>query len=556
MHQSNCVTSSVAAASKRDPVAEYNRLYAISPELAHWLVWHKTSRGQFTTLQHRSWQLGIITDRATRKVIRKCSQIGMTEYAINQVFTLAAQGKSGLYVLPRNLDVGKFTPRRIDRLIKSVPYYAANCASGHKDSDSKSQKSLFGVDWQFIGSGTETNFYEVAADHLTIDEHDKCNLKNLTYAFDRLRSAHNPTWLKIGNPTVPGRGIDEQYELSTKNAWQLKCPHCNEWQELSWERNVVRQDDSGHWMLRLDQCPIYSCDAGVVCAKCERAIDRLAVGEWIAENQTAEVAGYSVSAIFGDPRSAYGHGSIRELFAAFLEGERNATAEQRFWNNLIGVPFAGDTSSITETMLLNCVDESYRMPESAKDTFIGVDVGKILHVHILAPYRDQNSVPCLEYVHPPCTVREFSDVKSLARRFDCSVGIVDGEPETRAAREMVESDIVGRWFLGDYRTGTKEAREQAENKKLAIMNRTESLDALRDMFRHRRIRLAPNYPSWDNGDFVKQMTAAVRVMDEETGRYSWQDYGKPDHHQHAANFALRAAEIGRYDRSVDMGSWV
>jgi|CXWL01.1.fsa_nt_gi hypothetical protein len=478
----------------------------------------------------------------------------MTEYAINQVFTLAAQGKSGLYVLPRNLDVGKFTPRRIDRLIKSVPYYAANCASGHKDSDSKSQKSLFGVDWQFIGSGTETNFYEVAADHLTIDEHDKCNLKNLTYAFDRLRSAHNPTWLKIGNPTVPGRGIDEQYELSTKNAWQLKCSHCNEWQDLSWERNVVRQDDSGHWMLRLDQCPIYSCDAGVVCAKCERAIDRLAIGEWIAENQTAEVAGYSVSAIFGDPRSAYGHNSIRELFAAFREGERNSTAEQRFWNNLIGVPFAGNTSGISDAMLSACVDPEYRMPSTAENTFGGCDVGKLYHVHIGVATKNAQGERGLD----PCfigTVPSLNDLHSLIIQYGAHRGVIDAAPEYHGVRQFL-ADHKG-WLACRYREGKDESRPLDINwdDQLVSANRTESLDDSLSMWRRGLHRLPSNFHSLDGGDFLAQMKAPIRIWDEDRQRYRWEEYGKPDHHRHADNYMLMAAKAYNFDIGVAY-AWV
>ena len=247
------------------------------------LHFHRNTHDERMSFKLRPWAYRLWADRSDHIVLVKSSQVGATEWLICDMMVEAANNREGTYILPTDKWRNEFVPRRIDKTINRVPLYRAYTSTAKKDTDMKSQKVFFTKNWRFVGTNSEKNFYEAPADTLLFDEYDKCDQGNLIYAYDRLGAAEQPKTRIVGNPTMPGYGIDAKFDLSDKKYWFIQCSHCNERQQLDWFVNVVRRDDSGSFVLR-DSLQSSSSDGSggdalVCCRRCFKPIDRLMDGE-------------------------------------------------------------------------------------------------------------------------------------------------------------------------------------------------------------------------------------------------------------------------------------
>jgi len=509
-------------------------------------------------LDNRAWQIDILRDTADQIAIAKASKVGVTELMVAGVFYEASRGNTGMYVLPTHSVRSRFVTTRIDPMLLTVPHYAANVSRTRKDVDAKGEKTLFGKTWAFVGSNNPKDFYEFTADMMVIDELDQCQATSLVYAADRTGSARADRWWKLGNPTVENSGIDAIYRASDAKVWMVRCTHCNHEQPLTWFKNFVFQDDSGHWQLRSDAQGLTSLqksggggvtqDASAVCIKCGGLVDRLSQGAWVPQFAGRPVSGYQVSRLFGAPgndNATRPRPIIREEFAHWLAAQSNATKLQAFYNNRLGLPFAAEGSKITEAVLARC-ESDYTMPETAEATVAGVDVGSVFHVHV---EQVQNGIRRKLFVG---TVRDWNDLQLLCHRYGVMVGVIDAMPEQHAAKEWCEHHPG--WYRCNYSVSEKgkmDIRVDHLDATIAC-NRTASLDESYEHWLRGQVEIPRDWRTLDGGDFVSQMCAATRVYDEDKQRYEWRENNQPDHHQHADNYCrLAATEV-----SGRPGVWV
>ena len=496
---------------------------------------HKTTKGDKMNFDRRPWATQLWCDNSPDIVLVKSSQIGATEWLICDMMVEAASNREGIYILPTDKWRNEFVPRRIDKTIARVPLYRDHTSTEKKDSDMKSQKRFFGRSWRFVGANSDKNFYEAPADTLIFDEFDKCDQNNLIYAYDRLGASDNPKTRIVGNPTMPGFGIDAKFDQSDKKQWFVLCSHCNERQQLDWFVNVVRRDDDGSFVLRDSSFHVSSNtgsggDADMYCRRCSKSIDRLMDGEWVAEYLDNKVSGYQVSKLFGDART---RPVIAEMFDEFIDAQANAGNLQRFYNNVLGVPYEAAGSRITGEMLDNCVSN-----ESASRSSVigGVDVGGRLHVVL----RDSDRRPVFIG-----TVADFDELDFVVKSHNCQGGVIDALPETHSVKSFCATHPG--WYACRYGANDPKTMRPKVNhiNRTVDTGRTESLDALYADLHEQRIGMSPDWRSIDNGDYSKQMQAATRVLDESKNppRYVWDEGAKADHYHHAENYCAIAARL-------------
>lgn len=488
----------------------------------------------------RLWLIDIYFDNSEQIVIQKSSQISITEMMLCELFAQAYQGRAVLYVLPTDILVYGFTPRRIDNLIGRVKLYRDSCGNTRKASDSKKQKTLFGVDCNIVGANSDLNFYEKPCDVLIIDEHDKCDQDNLKIAWDRLESAKQNIVRIIGNPTFTGVGINERFEDSDHKEWLIRCDACGEWQPFDWFKNVVRKIDDKHYELRdnsfrgLEENS--DGDASVLCRRCDKPIDRLKDGRWVAKHPGREISGYHASSIFGNPRP----GTILRLYQQFTAGLTNPTAMQLFYNNRLGLPYDAEGTKIDAALLRACADAEYSMPLKHDGPCVaGVDIGNQLHVTITENHKGKE-----RYVFIGC-LASYDELRQVVDRFNVRMGVMDAGPEIHEPRKFVR-ETPGAWYLCRYNLNDK-LRQGAkcnygnmfvDHKSRSIsVNRTESLDESMENYVSQSAILPGNYATLDGGEFVKQMMMPTRVKEERpdgTFRYIWTK--GVDHYRHSDNY--------------------
>lgn len=510
------------------------------PRLALAMFCHKNTRGEPMSFDRRPWQIGILKDNADDLTVMKCVQVGVTDIMICDLMVNAMTGRPVMYVLPRDSDVNSFTPRRIGKLIQRSEFYKENCRAGRRESDTKKQKTLFGVDCFFVGSQAEENFHEKPIDTLIFDEMDKCNQNNLHVAYDRLAASDHPRVRKIGNPTIAARSIAKAFDATDQRWWFIQCDHCNERQRLSWFKNVVRQESEREWFLRSpDGVPNNdSQDVDILCAKCERPINRLAPGEWVPEIAGIKSHGYQCSRLFADARHLP---VIRMLWDLWLDSQSSLFRIQEFHNKALGLPFKHDGACLTLDVLSGCAEPGYSFPMTAEATTGGIDVGSVLHIVISQPNDDGRNR--IVYVGT-CPV-DLEEAAFILNQYGCDQGVIDGLPEQKFAKDLC-AEFPG--FYRCYYQRTEDRNMQLNvnhEEQKVVVDKTESLDKSFFQWVKKLNIISDSVPEICGGDFLDQMTAPVRVLNEDSNppRYVWDEGSSADHFRHADNYRCVGIEI-------------
>lgn len=540
--QKSVETSRPLTVSEADQFA-YQDIMRSWPRLGFAIFHHRPTNGPAMEIAARPWMIQPYKENAAFQVFKKASQIGVTELEICDLFGLASQGVSGIYVFPTDRWRNEEVANRLDRLINRVPFYAANCGTigiHKKDVQARGIKTIFGSVWKFVGSEQINNFFGTPAQGLIIDEYDRCNQANLVYALDRLAAAANPRLRILGNPTIGGYGIDAKFADSNKNYWWTKCDKCGEFQRLDWFTHFIEQGANGRPIFRDsredgDACPI--------CSHCSEPFNRCGEGEWRAENPASKIAGYQLSRLFADSRT--GLPVIRDLFVEWVAAQSNMTALQRFYNNILGETFEASGVKITEATLAGCVDPAW-LPMAPNGTRVcGADIGLGLHT-IIYEVRDGKLWQVFAGV---CS--DYGDLARCADAHGATVGVLDAGPEIHAPREFVR----GRsgWYLCRYNLSDKlVAGKKTSHKDMHVdwvekavsVNRTESLDGLLADYQNGLMVLPAHYQAIESGVFARQMKVPTRIREDRpdgTFRYVWTK--GEDHFFHASNYARIAARI-------------
>lgn len=529
---------------------------------------YRSEIGRPLVFDNVPWLAEIYADNNPDQTSQKCSQAGFTTYAFNRLAALAEAGVPGIYVLPDDGFRSDFMREKFHPVMGNNPAWRSNLGGAYKSADAMSVKHLFGTPWKFVGARNRKNFYSFTAGAAIIDEFDLCNQSNLSYLEDRFGRQDKVFVYRLGNPSLPGLGINAAYNASDAKIWMIKCPACNDWQALDWFENVVRQVDEGEFELRDPDWPAstdpgeidfdQATDARIYCRKCHKPIDRLARGFWVKTYENRIRSGYAINKIFADVRA---RACILELFfgrTGFLESRGDLNLLQRFYNNVLGIPFRPPGSAISEELLDRCIAgdedpwERYHVPEAPLldehkkpiETVGGLDInpayGHVLHV---------DQVDFDGYRRKLATLRASSweEVQELKDLWNVQTGVVDMNPEREPARRFVE-DNPG-WYTCEFVTSKISGPFKVDHRDQHIKaDKTVTLDrAFRD-FQVRQVLLPADYRSL-HADFVGQMTSSVRRLKEVQGKLLtkvvavWDEGNARDDDRLADAYAKMAAAI-------------
>jgi hypothetical protein len=467
----------------------------------------------------------------------KSVQVGISEWLISVLLSKLIKGWSVLYSLPTESLRNTFVANRIDTLTKTVPLYRYGLKRSKGEADSTGLKHIFKGSVWFVGSNSKVGFVERPADMVIVDELDTSNQKSLELAPDRLKASKYKYFWNVGNPSIPKYGIDKLYRESDQKVWKIKCPACNKWQALDFFKNVARETSENVWDLR-------DKDYKVLCCKCLSPVDRLQAGEWVARKPDRLLSGYHISQLFSPTVT------IKEIYDQFVKGQTNATKMQVFYNSYLGLPFEGSGSKLTaNTLESKCMDD-YLMPASAKDCTAGIDVNyPQLNIRI-SDYQDNKRRAV--YIG---TVNSFAELTNLFKQYNVKYAVIDIAPERHKIAEYQLSHAF--LWTCQYNPGSsapdeietvlvksEKAARVGSVKKITI-DRTIAIDAMIADILQGNNRLPKNFKSIDNGQYLEQLEAPTRILDETKNppRYIWDEGGNPDHYFHCEVYDYMAMRI-------------
>lgn len=487
-----------------------------SDPLGAWAVKRIRLDGRPFRFEGHEYLRAIFNDTSPHIVLSKAAQIGGTTWAILRSLHACLNGLNVIYFFPTRTDVLEFSKSRVGPLLGDNPFLAKQL----RDTDTAGLKRIGDAHLYLRGMQSTVGMKSVPADMIVFDELDEASPDARSMAWERISHSDYKRVIELSNPSLPGYGIDEQFEKSDQRHWTLKCPACGHWTCLEKEFPVKLGQDVP--VIRLgDDGSYYRA-----CVKCETELD-LDSGEWVPDYPGRPIHGYRISQLFSEKVDP---GEI-------LNEYRTTRFPDRFYNLKIGIPWADIERRLDPGTVLSLRGPVTEWDERRHYYAMGVDTGKDLHVVILRWDFNREEQPALIHLD---ICRDFEHLDSYMKRFRVFRCVIDGLPETHSARDFSKRfrGHVYLNFFNEHQRGS--ANWDRKDYKVEI-NRTEALDDSRAIIRERGITLSPAIPYLD--EFAHHMAADAKILDEnpDTGarKYRYVRTGV-DHFSLAFTYALMA----------------
>lgn len=272
-----------------------------------------------------------MADLTPEQVIMKPSQIGWTVViGINKSLWLARYMKANvIYTMPSRTAIKDFVTPKVDPIISQNKVYRDWIGK----TDSSALKAVGDRFVYFRGSWEESAAISISADVLINDEVDRSNQLVLETYRTRLDASRwqRPdlgfVW-QWSNPSIPGYGVDEQWQVSDQKHWFVRCPRCNYESYLKWPDNIDIQKE------------IY------ICAKCKRHLPDEARrnGRWVKKHNDRSVSGYWIS-------------QLAVPWIPASEIIRKSKKDPAIFHNFcLGLPYVSKDQSVSRQTILRCVN--------------------------------------------------------------------------------------------------------------------------------------------------------------------------------------------------------
>jgi hypothetical protein len=515
----------------------------IKPTQAALELYRNPDTGRRFSFSGYEFTRDIMDDFAPRVVCQKPNQVGFTVLAtLRTMYALDVLRTNTFYLMPTTSGVRDYVVARLKTLIAASPrltdYFPIDGIE-HK-------KTIHEANGYWRGSNSRSRLMSVPVGFLVIDEFDEChtaydissragNWSAVDLARKRLTGQVRHHEMDISTPTAPGVGISAEFEASDQRLWIVPCEHCSWKGPLSWE------------MVKWHDCDPQS--AAIECPKCKISWGRedpaslpsirngqrcraVSQGQWVPLYPDRDVHGYCANQLLSP--------TIRlvDLVTEWLEAIGNESKIWVFQNARLGLPYMPATSKLTPDIIKQCFLPNSRCMEAFPGpAAMGIDTGAVHHWVVGA--RDVGNQIGL---FARGIITDLDQADDLIRRYGVTKCMVDAGGEPEAARKLCE-----RWPGIVHRVSYSEAIagvhiHEIPEKSLAVVNRTETLDAL-----FQRIRLGWQSPQGimlaENigEEFIKHLCATQRVLmqDKRTGRtIARYMRAGPDHYAHAANYML------------------
>lgn len=452
-------------------------------------------------------------DNSPRLVAKKCGQIGFSTAAIIRSFHLARYvGGNVIYTLPSKPIIKDFVTPKVDPLISSNPVLKGMIG----ETDSLGLKSVGrGNEQRFVyfrSSWDEASGISISAHILINDELDRSNPKAIKTYKTRLDASalDRPDlgwWWKFSNPSIPGYGVDEDWQKSDQKHWMIKCFHCNFYQTLTWPENL----DMERKMF--------------VCQKCARSItdENRTKGQWVPKFFGREISGYWIS----------------QLMAPWITAEKIIEDSQGdlsiFHNFTLGLPYISKDMTVTRESIIRCLSPDYN-PKT--DVAIGVDNGIIKHVVVRNRFG----------IFRVFKTESWQEIENERNRYDAYM-VIDANPYPTPVMRLVR-EYRGKVFANYYEEDKKQSgtirwgSEQygdMDDYGIVKTDRTKIIDAVVAGINSQDTLFNMSQTDLENEEYMNHWTCMFRTVvtnDKGMEKAVWMTQeGKADHYAHATVYS-------------------
>lgn len=399
----------------------------------------KNENGSLIEFKDHRFLLEPYTDMTAEQVVMKPSQIGWSVCGINKSLWLAKYKRANvIYTLPSKSVVKDFVQPKVEPIIEQNKLYS----SWMGKTDSMALKAVGNRFIYFRGSWEQAAAISISAHVLINDERDRSNQMVLETYRTRLDDAKRErpdlgfVW-QWSNPSIPGYGVDETWQLSNQKHWFVKCPRCNFESYLKFPDNIDFERQ------------IY------ICAKCKRHLsdEARANGRWVVKYRDRVVAGYWISQLM-----------IPWISAS--EVIRKSLGDQSIFHNFaLGLPYISKDQSVSRQTILNCIVPT---TNARTGVVIGVDNGVTKTVVI-------GNVHGIFKVYE---TESWEDIESDLIRYNATM-VIDANPYPVMPKKLAQK-YPGRVFVHYFVQEQKDLQVikwgSSDRKGVVISDRTKIID--------------------------------------------------------------------------------
>lgn len=396
------------------------------------------------------------------EVFMKAAQVGISTYHLLKcLWVCDTHHAKALYFFPTDTDVSDFSNDRAKVIIEENEYLSSRVTG----IDNVGLKQIGDSSVYFRGMFSKRRVKSVDADYLILDELDEADPENKEYAKDRILHSQLRWMSQLSQPSVPDFGIQQEFEESDQRVWALQCIHCNHWNFF----NPNEPNEAWEYARKF----LYK--GKWTCVKCGKALG-IKKTEWIALFPSRkDKRGYHLTQLYSKIIP------IDDIVKVIEKARSKRILRMRLFNSILGIAYTDEIRQpVTEDVIKSAEGELGFLPD-AMMTYMGVDVGDLLHITIAQDLGDKINTVHIEHTE------DWGRLKTLMNQFSVWLCVIDAMPYKASAKQFAREfpERVVLQYFKDTRRERGDVMEQKEEDGIPVIRvgRTESLDETTDQIR-------------------------------------------------------------------------
>lgn len=363
-----------------------------------------------------------ISDEETETIIvMTSSQVGKTELLLNVIGYHVDQDAAPIMLVQPTLDLAEaFSKDRLAPMIRDTPALREKIRSKSRDGgNTLLYKSFPGGHVTLSGANSPASLASRPIRIVLGDEIDRYPEEAgnegdpVELVTKRATTFFNFKRLLVSTPTIKGSSrIEEFYDESSMEQWNLPCPSCGEYQPLAWPQVKFEYDAQTKRCNR----------AEMVCKSCGALhVERewkAGEGKWVARKDNKQMRGFHLNEL-ASPWKRW-----TRIVEEFKTAERGGPAKLKVWiNTSLGETWEERGTSVDAGSLIKRRENYPALPNEVLLLTCGVDV------------QDNR----LEY--------EIVGWGAEAESWGIHYGVIMGDPGQRYVWTMLDAQVINAPFV-------------------------------------------------------------------------------------------------------------
>jgi hypothetical protein len=534
-----------------------------SADAAYWATQAnkiKLQKGNYS-FEGREYLLEVMSSESQRMALMKGTQGGASITVMlmclwGMIFKHYERGV--LYLFPTATDVREFSQAVLNPLLAVNRHTLGRWVKSSKGggSDTTTLKQVNGANFFMRGAGLKqivdgqvgesAAMKGISSDVTVYDEVELMDQDALAKARGRMGASVDVVngvtdydtaiarEILIGNPGIPGYGIDKIFQESDQRHWFRKCLHCGTWTcaEESFPE-CVKIRDSGRGYIG--------------CMKCGKEVF-VRDGKWVPKyrDNSEHMHGYRWSQLTSPCPQDPG-----QILEDFINPPENNLAD--VYRIKLGLPYVNAEERLTTGQVYSRCGPFVMGNSDPGPCSFGLDVGKICHL-LIGKRVGQRQFEIVKAARLPGD-GDWSEISKMIMRFNCKSGVIDIRPYEAAARRFQKEHAM-RIFLCEYSENTTVGRSYNIKTGIVKVNRTEIFDDTHNLVADDGLLTLPRKDTPEIREFARQVCNPAKSLEvnKRTRQSVYRYLGTEDHYRNALNYLLLAMEkSARADSYVNQG---